>query len=181
MLDCGTWKKGLLMTQRKPVGHRPENKRTEPEPEIARLSTIIASLPGIAGQSLRTTLESLPSVQVVGTAAGCLSALQKVLDTQADLIVIDANLPLEDVQVLLQQLKEEGLEIRSLVLAATSAQVRHALAAGADVSLRRDISIEQLGAVVEGFRPGVQRRQNGPTLADQVAGRAHIGKDQVKQ
>jgi DNA-binding NarL/FixJ family response regulator len=90
-------------------------------------------------------------VRVIGTAAGCLSALQMVHDTQADLVVIDANLPLEDVQVFLQQLKREGLETRSIALATTSAQVRGALAAGADAALRRDASIRQLGAVVAGF------------------------------
>jgi DNA-binding NarL/FixJ family response regulator len=119
--------------------------------ETARLTTIIASAPGVAEQSLRATLESLPSVQVVGTAAGCLSALQMVRDRQADLVVIDSNLPIEDVRVLLRQLQQEGLETRSLVLATTSGQVRHALAAGADSALRRDVSIRQLSAVVAGF------------------------------
>lgn len=120
-------------------------------PEKARLTTVIASTPGIAEQSLRATLESLPAVQVVGTAAGCLSALQMVRDRQADLVVIDSNLPIEDVQVFLRQLKCEGLETHSLVLAATSGQVRHALAAGADSALRRDVSIRQLSAVVAGL------------------------------
>lgn len=151
MLDCGTWKKGLQMTQRQPTGHRPKSKSTEPAPEIARLSTIIASVPGITAQSLRTTFEALSSVQIAGTAAGCLSALQMVRERQADLVVIDSNLPLEEVQVFLQQLKQEGLRTRSLVLAATSDQVRRALAAGADAALRRDVSTGQLGAVTAGF------------------------------
>ena len=151
MLDCGTWKKGLQMTQPQPAGRRPENKSTKPAPGTARLSTIIASMPGISEQSLRATLESLPSVQVVGTAAGCLSALQMVRARQADLVVIDSNLPLEDVQVFLQQLKQEGLRTHSLVLAATSGQVRRALAAGADAALRRDVSTRQLGAVTAAF------------------------------
>jgi DNA-binding NarL/FixJ family response regulator len=115
------------------------------------LTTVIASTPGIAEQSLRATLESLPSVQVVGTAAGCLSALQMVRDRHAELVVIDSNLPLEDVREFLRQLEQEGLETRSLVLATTSGQVRHALAAGADAALRRDVSIRQLSAVVAEF------------------------------
>jgi two-component system nitrate/nitrite response regulator NarL len=119
--------------------------------ESAHLTIVIASMPGIAEQSLRATLESLPSVQVVGTAAGCLSALQMVRDRQADLVVIDSNLPLEDVREFLRQVEQEGLETRSLVLAATSGQVRHALAAGADAALRRDVSVRQLSAVVAEF------------------------------
>jgi DNA-binding NarL/FixJ family response regulator len=102
---------------------------------------------------LRATLESLPSVQVIGTVAGCLSALQMVRERQADLVVIDSNLPFEDVRVFLQQLKQEGLGTLSLVLATTSGQVRRALAAGADAALRRDSSIRHLDAVVAGFHP----------------------------
>lgn len=139
------------MNRAQPARPRHESRRTEPMPEKARLTTVIASTPGIAEQSLRATLESLPSVQVVGTAAGCLSALQMVRDRHADLVVIDSNLPIEDVREFLRQVEQEGLETRSLVLATTSSQVRHALAAGADAALRRDVSIRQLSAVVAGF------------------------------
>jgi DNA-binding NarL/FixJ family response regulator len=90
-------------------------------------------------------------VQVVGTASGCLSALQLVRDSQADLVVLDSNLPLEDVRELLRQLEREGLGTRSLVLTLTSAQVRRALAAGADAALRRDSSIRQLSVTVDGL------------------------------
>lgn len=113
------------------------------------MSTVIASEPGIGQQSLRATLESLSLVQVVGTAAGCLSAMQMMRQRQADLVVIDANLPFEDVQVFLQQLKQDGLVTHALVLATTHGQVRQALATGADAALRRDASIRQLRAEVD--------------------------------
>jgi DNA-binding NarL/FixJ family response regulator len=151
MLDCGIWTKGLQMNRKQTAKPRHESRRTEPMLETARLITVIASTPGVAELSLRATLESLPSVQVVGTAAGCLSALQMVRDRQADLVVIDSNLPLDDVREFLRQLGQEGLVTRSLVLATTSGQVRHALAAGADAALRRDVSIRQLSAVVAEF------------------------------
>jgi DNA-binding NarL/FixJ family response regulator len=93
----------------------------------------------------------LPSALVVGTAAGCLSALEMVRDSQAKVVVIDSNLPFEDVQVFLQRLKQYGLETRSLVLTETSGQVRRALAAGANAALRRDVSSGQLGAVMAGL------------------------------
>lgn len=154
-------KKGLLMTQTEPARLRGEGGITEPALEIDRLSTIITSEPGIAEQSLRVTLESLPLVQVVGRAAGCLSALEMVRDRQVDLVVIDANLPLEEVQKFLRLLEQEGRETRSLVLAETTSQVYRALAVGADAALRRDASIQQLGAVVAELRrvhPGKTQR-----------------------
>jgi two-component system NarL family response regulator len=164
VLDYGTWMKGLQMTQSQPVRPRTERRTSESALGAARLSTIIASLPGISEQSLRATFKSLPSVQVVGTASGCLSALQLVRDRQADLVVLDANLPLEDVRELLRQLDREGLATRSLVLTATSGQVRHALAAGADAALRRDASIRQLSATVASFY--LANPEDGPDRLD---------------
>lgn len=153
MLDWSLSRKGLRMERRKGVWPPDEGKAGEPLPTPVYLATLIASVPGIAEQSLRATLDSLPSVRVVGTAAGCLSALRIVQQRQVDLVVIDSNLPLEDVHVFLRQLKRDGLKTRSLVLAATTAHVRAALAAGADAALRRDASIRQLGEVVAGFQP----------------------------
>ena len=136
------------MAESKPVGPRPENSITEATLETGSLLTIIASEPGIAEQSLRATLESLPLVQVAGTAAGCLSALQMVRDRQAGLVVIDANVPFEEVQHFLRLLEQEGRDTRCLVLAETTSQVYRALAVGADAALRRDASIMELGAAV---------------------------------
>lgn len=153
MLGCRTWKRGLRMTHSQPTSSRPESRSTEAALGTARLTTIIASAPGFAEQSLRATLESMPSLDVVGTAAGCLSALQMVRDRQADLVVLDSNLPIEDVREFLRQLEREGLATRSVVLAATSGHVRHALAAGADAALRRDASLRQLSAVLAEFQP----------------------------
>jgi DNA-binding NarL/FixJ family response regulator len=143
--------KGLQMTQSQPVKPRSESRTTAVARATAQLTTIIASVPGVAEQSLRATLESLPSVQVVGTASGCLSALQMVRDSQADLVVLDSNLPLEDVREFLRQLELDGLETRSLVLASTYAHVRHLLAAGADAALRRDSSTRKLTEAVDGL------------------------------
>ncbi len=137
------------MTKGKPVGQWPERSITETGPGAARLSTVLASVPGVAEQSLRATLESLASIEIVGTAAGCLSAMQMVRDRQADLVVIDSNLPFEEVRVFLQHLKQARLATRALVLAWTSSQVRQALDAGADAALRRETSIGQLSNAVD--------------------------------
>ena len=60
------------MTETQPTGSQLSVSDIElAEPD--RLSTIIASAPGIMAQSLRAMMESVPVVQVVGMAAGCLS------------------------------------------------------------------------------------------------------------
>jgi DNA-binding NarL/FixJ family response regulator len=61
------------------------------------------------------------------------------------------ELPEQDVQSLLQQRKREQLPTRSLVLTATRAQQRRALAAGADDAFRRDGSTAQLLAIATGL------------------------------
>lgn len=137
------------MTPKKTVRPRPERSGIEPVPAATRLATVIASVPGVAEQSLRATLESLASIEIVGTAAGCLTAMQLVRDRQADLVVIDSNLPFEEVRVFLQHLKQARLATRALVLASTSSQVRQALDAGADAALRREASIGQLSSAVD--------------------------------
>lgn len=137
------------MTPKKTARPRPESKGSQPAPAKACLVTVIASVPGVAEQSLRATLNSLASIEIVGTAAGCLTAIQMVRDTQADLVVIDSNLPFEEVRVFLQHLKQARLATRALVLAATSSQVRQALDAGADAALRREASIGQLSTAVD--------------------------------
>ena len=139
------------MTQTRSATGQGEASSTDSALETARLPTIIVSGTGLAEQSLRTTLEALPSVQVLGAAVGCLTALQMVHDRQAGLVVIDANLPLEEVQEFLRLLEQEGRHIRSLVLVATTSQLYRALAAGADAALRRDVSIRELGTAVAGL------------------------------
>ena len=150
------------MTQTEPAGPQDERSVTDPALETPCLSTVLASAPGLAERSLRVTLESLPLVQVAGTAAGCLLALQMVRDRHIDLVVIDANLPLEEVQEFLRLLRQEGRNTRCLVLAETTSQVYRALAAGADAALRWDTSLRELGAAVAGLQQAHARAESGP-------------------
>ena len=149
------------MTPTQPATGQREASSTEPALETARLATVIASAPGLTEQSLRTTLESLPAVQVVGTAAGCLSALQMVRERRAGLVVIDANIPFEEVQQFLLRLEREGSGTVVLVLGATTGQVYRALGAGAHAALRRDASIIELDAAVTELQRAHSRAAQG--------------------
>ena len=160
MVECG--KEGLRVDRIQPAGPLPGSGSLEPTAGTARLLTVITSAPGVAVQSLRTTLESLPSIQIAGTTTGCLTALQMVGDRPTDLVVIDANLPLEEVQELLRQLGQEGRETHVLVLTQTTGEVYRALAVGADAALRRDASIQQLGAAIAELRQANRGSTPGP-------------------
>ena len=110
--------------------------------------TVIVSTSAIMETALRSMFDSLSSVKIIGSAAGCLSALQLVRDKSPDLLVMDSNLPGQEMKVLLQQIKHEGLGTRSLVVTATRDQERSAFAAGADYVFPRDGSNEQLNSIV---------------------------------
>ena len=157
------------MTQTKPATLSPEGQLAEAGLETARLSTIVASAPGPSGQLLAATLKSSPAVQVIGTAAGCLSALQMVRERQVDLVVLDANLPFAEVQAFLRQLEQEGRDTRCLVLAESASQVDRARAAGAGAALRWDASMRELcAAVAELQRDNLGKRHRSTPGAAKV-------------
>jgi DNA-binding NarL/FixJ family response regulator len=101
--------------------------------------------------SLRSMFDSLPSVEIIASAVGCLSALQLVREQNPHLLVIDSNLPRLELELLLDQIKREGFGVGSLVVTATRDQERLALAAGADYVFPRYGSNDQLHSVVAGF------------------------------
>ena len=112
------------------------------------MSTVIVSASAIMEASIRSIFGSLSAVQIIGSAAGCLSALQLVRELEPELLVIDSNLPGQDTKVLLQKIKQEGLGTRSIVLTGTREQERRAFAAGADSVFPRHGSNDQLNAMV---------------------------------
>jgi DNA-binding NarL/FixJ family response regulator len=119
------------------------------EPMI--MSTVIVSASAIMESSIRSIFHSLSSVRIIGSAAGCLSALQLVREEKPDMLVIDANLPGQELKSLLQQIKQEGLATRSLVVTTTREQERRAVAAGADKVFPRYGSNDQLNAMITEF------------------------------
>lgn len=126
----------------------PKEKGREAMPRTASARTVIACSPGIREQSLRGTLNFLPAVDVVGSAPGCLSALQMVREKVPALLVVDGNLPGQEVRILLQKVREDRPRTRSLVLTVDGNQSRRSLSAGADAVFPRDGAVEQLAALI---------------------------------
>ena len=116
------------------------------EPVI--MSTVIVSTSAIMEASLRSVFSLFSAVEIIGSAAGCLSALQLVREKKPDLLVIDSYLPGQEMKVLLQEVKQEGHGVLSLVVTTTRDQERRALAAGADIVFPRYGSNDQLNAMV---------------------------------
>ena len=103
----------------------------------SQLRTLVVSAPGIMGESLRAMLASFAQIEIVGSAAGCLSARNMARDLTPDLVVIDANLPEPEMLSLLHELKTGAPPPRSVIFINTTSQKRRALAAGANAALWR--------------------------------------------
>lgn len=89
------------------------------------------------GESLRAMLASFPRIEIVGSAAGCLSASNMARDLAPDLVVIDANLPEPEALTLLEELNNGSSSPHAVIFINTTNQKKRALAAGADAALWR--------------------------------------------
>lgn len=104
---------------------------------------ILVSHPGIAYDTLRSMLESLPAVAVLG-ASGALSAYDLLKQQPADAVVIDTNVALAETIALVSRIKREAISTRCIVLIASSRVQTELAAAGADIVLIENCSPQQL-------------------------------------
>jgi DNA-binding NarL/FixJ family response regulator len=109
---------------------------------------LLVSLPGLVRDATYATLASLPQVSLVAAASGALSATRLLLQLQADLLLIDANLPDEEVLALLSWAKEYRPHMQCLVMTMTSQQRYQALAWGANAAIQRSDLSDRLPALL---------------------------------
>jgi DNA-binding NarL/FixJ family response regulator len=102
---------------------------------MEKLYVMIVSMPGTWQKLLQNNMESYPFIHVNSIASGSLSALQMIKKRVPDLIVIDSSIPSEDVNALVQNLKEENPDIKLIVLTDTARQRRRILRSGADYAI----------------------------------------------
>jgi DNA-binding NarL/FixJ family response regulator len=114
-----------------------------------KTKVVLVSTPGVMLSSLQTMVNSLPLVEVVGTASGCLSAIEALRQQSGELVIVDTNLPEEEVLVFLSHIQQKFKNVRSVVFTSTRRQKTEYLSAGANVVLPRDITAERLLEVIE--------------------------------
>ncbi|MGQ9779408.1 MAG: response regulator [Bacillota bacterium] len=116
-------------------------------------------------ENLKTVLElRLPEVQVVGVAANGREALEVIRATRPDLVLLDMRMPVMDGVECLRRLREEGNEVKVIVLTTfdDDEYIVEALRFGAAGYLLKDIEPKQLTAAIEQVRLG------GTLLSPQV-------------
>ena len=95
------------------------------------------SLPGLVQEATRAALMSLSDVTLVGATSGALSATALLPQLQPDLLLVDANLPEEEVEALVRWTKQHYPGLPCVVMTLTSQQRGLALAWGADAAIQR--------------------------------------------
>jgi DNA-binding NarL/FixJ family response regulator len=107
-------------------------------------SLLLVSSPGIIREATTVMLESMPQVGPVELAGGALSAIEQLQNGNSHLLVVDANLPVEETASLVRWSKQHRPDTRCIVLAKGMAELEQARAAGADAVLLRSSSSQQL-------------------------------------
>jgi DNA-binding NarL/FixJ family response regulator len=105
-------------------------------------------------EGLRSVLGQHDDIDVVGEAANAKDALEVVVGSRPDLVLLDLRLGDSDGIEVARQLRGAGVKAKILVLSIhdTSRHLRDALAAGADDYLLKSVSG---GALTEGIRKAV--------------------------
>lgn len=107
-------------------------------------TTLLVSAPGIIREATAIMLASIPQVGQVKLVSGALSAIELLQDGHSYVVVIDANLPAEEVVCLVRWSKQHRPDTSCIVLAKSTVELEQARANGADAAFLRSSSARQL-------------------------------------
>ena len=112
-----------------------------------QITVLLVSQPGIMHNTLYSILQSFPHAFIL-SANGALSAYDLLERQPADVVVIDANLPLEEREALLGRAKKQFPRARMLVLTTTTKNHKRLKGAGADCILLQNSSRKEIETAV---------------------------------
>jgi len=102
---------------------------------MKKLRVMIVAHPGTWQRVLQKQMESFSFVNVIGVIGGSLSALQYAKENSPDLMLIDSSVPIDDLIALIQNVKLENPDTRSIVITDTTHQRRRITQSGADYTI----------------------------------------------
>ncbi|MCA9871837.1 MAG: hypothetical protein KC487_15835 [Anaerolineae bacterium] len=105
---------------------------------------MLVSQPGIVRDATLATLGMVPGLVMVGTAPGALSATRQLRTSELDLVLTDANIPLDEVLALLQWTQTNFPALRVIVMTTTAHQRAQAISWGAHAAIQRAGMTNQL-------------------------------------
>ena len=108
----------------------------------------LVSTPGPICDATCATIARIPRARLVAVVSGALSATQLLPHTHIDLLLLDVNLPGEEVTALLTWLADHVPGVHKFVARMSTAECEQALAFGADAAIRRDELAVKLGMFI---------------------------------
>ena len=113
-----------------------------PEKKV-KIKIIIVSTPGSLQISLRALLDVEEALHILGCVGGALSAYDLIHEKQPDVVLVDSNLPQDEMSALINKIVAETPEIHTVVLAETRHYKHQAQKAGANIVLPQGRGLEE--------------------------------------
>lgn len=105
---------------------------------------LLVSSPGIIREATMIMLASIPQVGRVELASGSLSTMELLQNGHSGLLVIDANVPVEEAISLVRWSKQHRPDTRCAVLVKSAVELEQVRSAGVDAVFLRSCSAKQL-------------------------------------
>ena len=119
---------------------------------MEKLRTIIVSLPGGWRRVLRENIETYSFVKAVEVVSGSLAASDLANQQKPEVMLIDSSVPFDDATALVQNLKQQNLKTKSIVITDTTQQRRRIIQAGADYALLSFNYESKIGEILSQIR-----------------------------
>jgi DNA-binding NarL/FixJ family response regulator len=116
-------------------------------PQQVTLAFIVAR-PGPLRDSLQALMKTIPQIEILAETTDPSALLRMGAKIQPDVVLLDADLPREQVWSALREIREEWSRTRSIVMVEDSQQQQKAQAAGADVALIKGYPAARLIAAI---------------------------------
>lgn len=121
------------------------------EDNVKHTPILIVARPTRVRDGLEVLLRTRSEIEVIDCIDDPSSALRMVIERPPALMILNTNLPNNQVWTVLKQVKAEWPQIRCLVLTDDARQKQTAEVAGADAVLLNGFKMAELFAVIETF------------------------------
>jgi DNA-binding NarL/FixJ family response regulator len=132
-------------------------------PQQVTLALIVAQ-PGPLRDSLQALMTTIPQIEILAETTDPSVLLRMGAEIQPDVVLMDADLPGEQVWSALREIKDKWSQTRTIVLVEGSQQQQEAQAAGADIALIKGYPaaslITAIGELLSTARSEERRRKN---------------------
>jgi len=120
------------------------------------MRVVIADDHTVVRQGIRGVLEDVEGLDVVGEAGDGLEALALVAETIPDVVVLDVTMPKKSGLDVTRELREEGVDVRILILSMHEdpEYILQAVRAGADGYVLKDVAPSELRDAVRAVHEG---------------------------